>query len=830
MIYYCCDELRRSEVQNSALNGIDFIEVLDLEAPTDADRQRFLFLHLINDPGALVLTSTNIQIEGGVRIKEIELLNTTMGVAPNQRIVTIEVEEPGDFSIYTLRLIRGVTDDRPPIGFDPELSEIEFSFKVECPSDFDCKQEPICDTPEPQAPQINYLAKDFSSFRREILDRMSLLMPKWQERNPADLGIALVELLAYVGDHLSYQQDSVSTEAYLNTARKRISVRRHARLVDYFISEGSNSRTWIQIQVNSNLIPLNPGDPPIISKGNQFFSRIAGQSATLPNEPQILDQAEIVFEAIHDKESLFSAHNLIHFYTWSNERCCLPMGSTEATLHGHYPNLQVGEVIVFEEILGPNTGHPDDANISHRHAVRINSIQAFDDVAAPLTDILNGELITKINWAEEDALPFPLCISSRTDGDHDLKYIENVSVARGNIVLADHGKTISNENLGEVPRPSLYFPPDNNRNTCDELIRKPIHPNFRPQLKESPITHAGEYDPNLSATAALQWSLRKVKPQITVTSIENGLPFLWGPQQDLLNSEQLAREFVAEINENQKCLLRFGDDLRGRRPDAGTEFAATYRIGNGTAGNIGADSLAHIRSSHNEITQVRNLLPGTGGKDPESIKDVRHRAPVAFRTQERAVTPSDYQEVTQRLNSVQKAAASFRWTGSWHTVFITVDRKGGKPVTPEYEQLVRTHVEKFRMAGYDLEVDEPVFISLKIEMNVCVHPDYFRSHVKMALLELFSNRNLPNGKLGIFHPDNFTFGQTVYLSPLYEVAQNVQGVSSVQIKTFQRYGENNNDGIISGELPMDRLEIPRLDNDPNFKENGVFLLELAGGK
>jgi hypothetical protein len=45
--------------------------------------------------------------------------------------------------------------------------------------------------------------------------------------------VALVETLAYVGDHLSYTQDAVATEAYLGTARRRTSLRRHARLLDY---------------------------------------------------------------------------------------------------------------------------------------------------------------------------------------------------------------------------------------------------------------------------------------------------------------------------------------------------------------------------------------------------------------------------------------------------------------------------------------------------------------------------------------------------------------------------------------------------------------------
>ena len=71
-----------------------------------------------------------------------------------------------------------------------------------------------------------------------------------ERRREADLGIALAELIAYVGDPLSYQQDAVATEAYLQTARSRISLRRHALLVDYHVHDGCNARTWMQLQVD----------------------------------------------------------------------------------------------------------------------------------------------------------------------------------------------------------------------------------------------------------------------------------------------------------------------------------------------------------------------------------------------------------------------------------------------------------------------------------------------------------------------------------------------------------------------------------------------------
>src|SRR5262249_20750118 len=121
-------------------------------------------------------------------------------------------------------------------------------------------------------------------------------------------------------------------------------------------------------------------------------------------------------------------------------------------------------------------------------------------------------------------------------------------------------------------------------------------------------------------------------------------------------------------------------------------------------------------------------------------------------------------------------------------------------------------------------------VSLEIEMHVCAKPDYFRSDVKAALLDVFSSRVLSDGRHGIFHPDNFTFSQTVYLSPLIAAVQVVPGIASVQVRVFQRQGTPDPKPLADGKLLIGRLEIARLDNDPNFAERGVFRLTVGGGK
>jgi hypothetical protein len=444
-----------------------------------------------------------------------------------------------------------------------------------------------------------------------------------------------------------------------------------------------------------------------------------------------------------------------------------------------------------------------------------------------LVDPVTGERITEITWYEQDALPFPLCVSASTA----VGYREHICVARGNLVLADHGLTLPSESLGAVPEPWLSMPPPNNGDRCAPVARQMVAPRFQPRLIQGPLTHAGPRPATSdSARAAMQWSMRDVRPAITLTGEVAGARTPWTVRHDLLNSDASANDYVVEIDNGGTGVLRFGDDVHGRRPEPGTTFTARYRVGNGPAGNIGADALVHLALNVPAIRSVRNPLPASGGQAPESLEDVRQRAPVAHRVQERAVTPADYAEVTERHVDVQRAAATFRWTGSWHTAFVTVDRGGGTPVTEDFENELRAHVERYRMAGHDVEIDGPRLVSLELDLDVCVAADYFRSDVEQELYDVLSNRDLPDGRRGLFHADNWTFGQPVHLSAIVSAAHQVTGVESVTARVFQRQGVPESSGLATGRLDIDRLEIVRLDNDPNFAERGRLTLALGGGK
>jgi predicted phage baseplate assembly protein len=222
-------------------------------------------------------------------------------------------------------------------------------------------------------------------------------------------------------------------------------------------------------------------------------------------------------------------------------------------------------------------------------------------------------------------------------------------------------------------------------------------------------------------------------------------------------------------------------------------------------------------------------MPAAGGVDPDDIEAARRDAPEAFRTQERAVTAADYAAAAERRVDVQRAAATFRWTGSWYTVFVTADRFGGAAVNTPFQAQLRRHLERFRMAGYDLEVDSPRFAALDIKLHVCVARDYFRSEVLRAVQAELGSGVLPDGRLAVFNPDNFSFGQPVYLSRIIAAAQAVEGVEAVSALKFQRKAAPNAGSLESGVIPMGRLEIAQLANNPNFPERGRLTVDAGGG-
>lgn len=893
----CSVPARRDKLRaGGTLNGIDYVEV--------GDDGTSLCVHLFGaiPPG---LGVANVRISGGDRITGLRVLSVNPELEPDlhdDACLRVQLDHEGDHTAYCLCLVDTASGNEPASwraypGFDPRYACATLHFRLDCAKTLDCADEAPCVSPPAPAPEIDYLAKDYASFRQLFLDRLALDMPAWQERHVPDLGIALVETLAYTADQLSYYQDAVATEAYLGTARRRISVRRHARLIDYRMHEGCNARALVTLASSNdlslelaNLLLLVPppgqGDPTpgIIDATKLAAARAQG---ALIYEPMPLDGAS-TFDVV-------AAHSAIRLHTWGDEMCCLPRGSTKATLVDTPPpaspppptialaandpasrepqrtlRLFAGDLLIFEEVLGPQTGNPADVDPAHRHAVRLTDVQTS-------VDPLDGTLLLEIAWDACDALPFDLCLSVRTPSP-ECAWLHDVSLARGNVLLVDHGEHVRGQctstaictptgSDGDYPglAAALAAMPDACTRCatlaedcwlvpgssqygccrCDEAVpdvRRPPSDTGH-VLPDAPLTWAEPLPPHAPVCQLLARDPRLALPQLTVHGgaladvLVAGTPdprWQWQARYDLLASGPDDRHVVVEIDDDGAAHLRFGDGVLGAQPQAGDFFRAASRIGNGPAGNVGRDSIVWLALKSGTLSAdlvPRNPLPATGGTAPESLAEVKLYAPGAFRAKPlRAIVADDYAMFAAQAPELQGAAAALEWSGSWYAADVVVDPLGRELLPTGLARRIRAQLERCRRIGHDVEVHAACYVPLRIALRVCVLPDFLVAHVEAALRDRFTSGLRRDGTPGFFHPDRLVLGAPVFASALLAEAQSIPGVAHVEVTGLVRAEDTADSVPADGVLHLAAREIAQVDNDPDHPDHGGIHFTMRGGR
>jgi hypothetical protein len=718
----------------------------------------------------------------------LELIAERSGPAPETS------HAPGTTIVYTLTL-SGVPN------LDRFFSEAEFTLEGLPPPPMASASAASLPTIRPTS--IDYLAKDYESFRRLLLERMTLAVPSWTERNPSDFGIAVIEVLAYVADDLSYYQDSVATEAYLGTARRRTSLVRHARLLDYTVGNGTNARTWLQIDVAKKMV---------LKRGTPAYAQAPGAptpiaTAATPVHSESFDQGfrqptSNTFETLADTLAV-PEHLAMKLYTWGAMEYALPAGAVSAALIGCFPDLETGDVLILAPVEAATANPIRNAPLGHpvRLAKKPNCT----------TDPTFGVEITEISWFAADALPAPLPVAGRVAG----VVRRDLAMVLGNLVPIDQGQTVAEE-LPPVPLVGTYAPVLANRWITQA---PPFDPVASRRLPATDFLHPA---PNL-AMPAIELSELTPDGERTVQVYDKTYrtsSAVWRPLPDLLGSGPFAHAFVAEVETDGAARLRFGDGQYGCRPLPGTRFLAVYRIGLGADGNLGPGTIDRLQVQG--VNAAGNPLQAVGGTDPESESRIRLLAPQALAAQERCVTEADFVDAAESFPGVRRAAASLVWTGSWTTAFVYIEREGGRAFDPYFRSGLYAYLEPRVLAGTALRVLEPRYLPLDIALTVYLRPDAQRFDVERALRLAFSAVD-PSG---FFAADRFTFGEPVFLSEVIACAAAVPGVARVEVRRFERWGQPARGEIATGRIQPEPLEIVRAESVAGAPQLGVVEFQL----
>ena len=155
-----------------------------------------------------------------------------------------------------------------------------------------------------------------------------------------------------------------------------------------------------------------------------------------------------------------------------------------------------------------------------------------------------------------------------------------------------------------------------------------------------------------------------VVDSITVSVAEglNGAAVSYGRVDRFIESTSSDLVFTSRIKATDEIELSFGNAIHGKIPTTNAIVTITYRRSRGTAGNVEANSVKAFASltnafgpAYDGIVITPNAARAFGGSDSESIASLKNNIPTSFRSQDRAVSLSDYEELTLRVPGIVKA-------------------------------------------------------------------------------------------------------------------------------------------------------------------------------
>lgn len=842
----------------TALTGIDFIQVVDPQVqtvlrvyfvvePSDLDVPMVDGTLLApppagSDEGAmLVETALGVAIESREtgRLVAVEalgwrLVRTAAGI---RLALEIAVKEQGGFAIHRLT----IADPR----VDPFFNGRDFSFKQGCPSLFDCAEQ--CD-PEPIESvdfPVDYLARDFHSFRRALLDFAAERYPMWSEAIEADEAVMLIEILAALGDEMSYQQDRIANELTLETARQRRSRANLARLVDYTPDPGAAAETELAIFVRAGAGGASP------DIGARAWALPEGREPVPFSVRPPANEGDLPLW--HHE-----AWNRIPLHQPDSDVACLPEGSTEAFLVTGAPTaaqLPPGTTLSPTEFWTGRRAMLRSRPSDPAEPVRAFAITITD--AAHVTDELvltagAPTALTRIRWAEPTPWALPL---AETDALLNL-----VSVVAGEELVerfrvgSDAAAAARFPGLTPIQlRDVLALPRTIERQGAFDAARGSRGRILRYGLRGSEtrgLGWEGRRDPLGIGTVSARrpmLELREVTPPAFAPTAS-----AWLFERDMLAAgldnpaftldEGMWRTVVThqtpfedvpfdDYAGNDGWTLRFGDGEFGRPPEEGTVLEVRYFSAPGTAANLAPDSITHLApppgaaggALFGYAAAATNPLPITSGGDEESAAEILINAPEAWRALPlRAVRPEDYRDIVGRLDWVQRANAVTAWTGSWSTDFVAADPVGGVAYDGEQRGQLEAVVDCVRLAARDARVADPDYVDIDLRVEVCVDAASYPGEVVPQIIRALSPP-------GLFSPDNFTFGQPLRRSSIeaaIHATPGVKGVEEIRVRVRRR---GDWEVFDMAEVAVGPSQIIRLQNDPLFPSRGSLRVAGHGG-
>ena len=247
--------------------------------------------------------------------------------------------------------------------------------------------------------------------------------------------------------------------------------------------------------------------------------------------------------------------------------------------------------------------------------------------------------------------------------------------------------------------------------------------------------------------------------------------------------------FEVVIDADNVHSIQFGDGISGLIPAPNARIKADYVVGGGVIGNITSNVLTTIKAApgltNSDVAELAANVTitnevATGGNDPESTESIRLLAPKSLTALNRAVSLSDYENLTLGVSSVgkAKAVASNRTSVTLYVSPLSSDTSTDTypgltledPEDPDSALIpkaewysLRDRVVEFlenrTQLGISVTVAPPVYVPVNTVLEYTKLPGYsseqVESQIKSALLSIFSYNNINFGD--VIRPEEVEF-------------------------------------------------------------------------
>lgn len=208
---------------------------------------------------------------------------------------------------------------------------------------------------------------------------------------------------------------------------------------------------------------------------------------------------------------------------------------------------------------------------------------------------------------------------------------------------------------------------------------------------------------------------------IVLVEADDGTKEPWRRVDDMLSCSKDDKVFVVDPVEGT---LTFGNGIRGRMLPAGSNnvIVDTYRQVPGAIGNVAPHKVV-VGEGVTAQLDVTNLLPGTGGRDAETIEEIIRRAPSILTSRDRAVTRTDFEIIAREASGeVSRAACNGRMDadGQVEVVILPLRREGELIPDPFLAAGLRDHVASYLKRRCLVNVDPQVRLARFLPVDVSV--------------------------------------------------------------------------------------------------------------